>query len=524
MTVTQYKGPRMVPLVPEPGQREWDKTKSYEYWTLVQHEGTSYISVQNVPAGIDITNENFWLMSAEYNSQIEAYRREVLTFDDKIKANADAVVAEAERAKGAEKVNADAISNLIQTKNDFFNDYGAGFKSYGTTAFSNIPGTTYPNGFDYKDGVYYVGFDNGGVGTINKYTMNEKGEFIYVSSCTLGDSDLSHCNSITHYGDYLFIGGGSLSGTPNKVGVVKISSFTYIGVVELPNGNPVSSCIAFTAPWAQDVPTLVVFTGDGHALRYYTLKDDYLTLDVTQPVLQRKIGFSNSYSQDMAYYYNRIFVLYSYNASAGAPTTAASFIAIYDLGADSDTPVIVPIDTSLIKPKAELEGIAIVNHDIVFTDVAGNAYVINGGAHIGENTHKNFNYNYALDCVYGGEPEYTTNSDGSFNTITLSKYAKELKNRNVYVELEFKFAVVGHHAATIKFPLYSDCVYSRVFDVSGGLLIVSFLVNYSSDTGIVKITSNAKDKDGNPVSGATFNCESLHINIPGYRYGLRYTL
>ena len=77
MTVTQYKGPRMVPLVPEPGQREWDKTKSYEYWTLVQYQGASYIAVQNVPVGVEITNENYWLLSANYNAQIEAYRREV---------------------------------------------------------------------------------------------------------------------------------------------------------------------------------------------------------------------------------------------------------------------------------------------------------------------------------------------------------------------------------------------------------------------------------------------------------------
>lgn len=93
MTVTQYKGPRMVPLVPEPGQREWDKTKSYEYWTLVQYQGASYISVQNVPVGVEITNENYWMLSAEYNSQVEQYRREVLTFDGRINDNTDAIAA-----------------------------------------------------------------------------------------------------------------------------------------------------------------------------------------------------------------------------------------------------------------------------------------------------------------------------------------------------------------------------------------------------------------------------------------------
>ena len=38
------------------------KTRSYEFWTTVYDEttGNSYLSIQDVPTGIDITNEAYW--------------------------------------------------------------------------------------------------------------------------------------------------------------------------------------------------------------------------------------------------------------------------------------------------------------------------------------------------------------------------------------------------------------------------------------------------------------------------------
>lgn len=80
MTVTQFKGLRGVPLIPPPGEREWSKDKQYEALTVVLHEGNSYTSAQAVPVGIDITNENFWAETGNYNAQVEAYRQEVLQY------------------------------------------------------------------------------------------------------------------------------------------------------------------------------------------------------------------------------------------------------------------------------------------------------------------------------------------------------------------------------------------------------------------------------------------------------------
>lgn len=75
MAVTQYIGSRYVPLFADPV--EWSSTKSYESLTIVLHEGNSYTSKQFVPVGIEITNDDYWVCTGNYNAQVEQYRREV---------------------------------------------------------------------------------------------------------------------------------------------------------------------------------------------------------------------------------------------------------------------------------------------------------------------------------------------------------------------------------------------------------------------------------------------------------------
>ena len=133
MATTQYIGARYVPII----VGEWDKTRTYEPLMVVTYQGASYTSRQYVPAGIEITNESYWVLSANYNAQVEAYRQEVraiLPYDetptegstkgvtsDGIKkaidtaeqTNADAIANEVTRAKAAEQVNATAIANEV---------------------------------------------------------------------------------------------------------------------------------------------------------------------------------------------------------------------------------------------------------------------------------------------------------------------------------------------------------------------------------------------------------------------------
>lgn len=89
MAVRQYIGARYIPLFADP--IEWSAETAYEPLTVVTYQGGSYVSRQYVPAGIPLSNNNYWLLWADYNAQLEAYRQEVLRFDGRITANADAI-------------------------------------------------------------------------------------------------------------------------------------------------------------------------------------------------------------------------------------------------------------------------------------------------------------------------------------------------------------------------------------------------------------------------------------------------
>jgi len=84
----QYIGARYVPIFGRKGEESilWDNSAPYEPLTIVLYQGNSYTSRQYVPAGIEITNNNFWAETGNYNAQLEQYRQEVL----EIKPLADA--------------------------------------------------------------------------------------------------------------------------------------------------------------------------------------------------------------------------------------------------------------------------------------------------------------------------------------------------------------------------------------------------------------------------------------------------
>ena len=88
MSVREYIGARYIPLF----MGDWDNSNTYEPLSIVSYQGNSYTSRQYVPAGIDITNESYWALSGNYNAQVEAYRQEVMAFDERITLNANAIL------------------------------------------------------------------------------------------------------------------------------------------------------------------------------------------------------------------------------------------------------------------------------------------------------------------------------------------------------------------------------------------------------------------------------------------------
>lgn len=68
----KYVGHRYVPNI----MGEWSRTNTYEGLSIVTYEGASYTSKKHVPAGVDIKNDEYWVLTGNYNAQIEYYRKE----------------------------------------------------------------------------------------------------------------------------------------------------------------------------------------------------------------------------------------------------------------------------------------------------------------------------------------------------------------------------------------------------------------------------------------------------------------
>lgn len=102
--VTQYVGARYVPLFAAP--LDWDSKREYEPLTIVLYQGASYTSRQYVPSGIDISNEQFWAVTGNYNAQVEQYRRETKEISDKC----DTVVKNASDALALAQTNESNIA------------------------------------------------------------------------------------------------------------------------------------------------------------------------------------------------------------------------------------------------------------------------------------------------------------------------------------------------------------------------------------------------------------------------------
>lgn len=107
-----YIGHRYVPIIEKD---PWNKEKDYESLTVVQWEGTSYTSRKRVPAGVDISNEEYWAVTGNYNAQVENYRKEVVQYKDEIKEEVSQYKDEiSEQYEQAEK-NINQIAKTIHS-------------------------------------------------------------------------------------------------------------------------------------------------------------------------------------------------------------------------------------------------------------------------------------------------------------------------------------------------------------------------------------------------------------------------
>lgn len=82
----QYIGARYVPIFGRAGSDavEWDDLAPYEPLTVVMHDGVSYVSRRYVPAGVEITDTDYWVQTYRFNAQVEQYRQQVLAMQDDV--------------------------------------------------------------------------------------------------------------------------------------------------------------------------------------------------------------------------------------------------------------------------------------------------------------------------------------------------------------------------------------------------------------------------------------------------------
>ena len=83
-----YVGHRYVPKI----MGDWDNTQIYEPLSIVQYQGNSFTSRQYVPSGVELSNEEYWASTGNYNAQIEQYRQDVRNLESDVNNVTDEVV------------------------------------------------------------------------------------------------------------------------------------------------------------------------------------------------------------------------------------------------------------------------------------------------------------------------------------------------------------------------------------------------------------------------------------------------
>src|SRR5690625_944635 len=119
-----YVGHRYVPKIMD----EWDINKSYEGLSVVTYQGGSYTSKKNVPKGIDINNTEYWVLTGNYNAQIENYRREVADVKESVLGKADKEYVDTTKAELEQMV--DTTKAELEQMNEETKQYTHDIASY----------------------------------------------------------------------------------------------------------------------------------------------------------------------------------------------------------------------------------------------------------------------------------------------------------------------------------------------------------------------------------------------------------
>lgn len=224
----QYIGARYVPIFGRKGEPsiEWDNTAPYEPLTIVLYQGNSYTSRQFVPVGVEITNQEFWAITGNYNAQIEQYRRETAAATaaadaaqesaDNAQADIDTLLPKADfSAESTVKQYIDTSSNnaraaAIEAANEYTDERLKRDAEYHTLSLPvtelfkvDVPETHYCQGMAIFNNVIFVAlaavgtgntriakydFDSGNLIDYKEYQSNQVGHGNYLTLDSLNNT------------------------------------------------------------------------------------------------------------------------------------------------------------------------------------------------------------------------------------------------------------------------------------------------------------------------------------------------
>nr|DAQ58505.1 MAG TPA: tail spike protein [Caudoviricetes sp.] len=120
-----YKGLKAVLSFADPIQ--WNKASTYDSLTVVWDDAThaSYASKRPVPQNIELTNEFYWVRTADLDAQVEQYRQEVSAYAERVETLSVNLENEIKRATASEAAIKSKLDTLVSLGFKSVKDYGA---------------------------------------------------------------------------------------------------------------------------------------------------------------------------------------------------------------------------------------------------------------------------------------------------------------------------------------------------------------------------------------------------------------
>lgn len=177
--------------------QDYDQANSYDYYDVVNVDGTSYIAIQDVPANTPISNTDYWVKWNDPNAQMAQLQDTVETFDGRITQNANGLASETAAREEADSNLQNQINDMVtQRKMVVIGD------SY--SAQSYLPGGTLWCSVVADDlGLELHNYGDPGAGFL---AQGDEANSTFASQLQKASADLGSAKDLV---DYVFVYGGT---------------------------------------------------------------------------------------------------------------------------------------------------------------------------------------------------------------------------------------------------------------------------------------------------------------------------